>query len=423
MNNTLLPADCYLVVNKTILTEYDKKILIALYEPILGAMPVSLYLTLWNDLQLAELFSRNLTHHHLMSILRCDLKTIKKSREALEALGLLKTFVKKGNVNEYIYELFSPLLPSEFFNHPILNVVLYNNVGEVEYDRLKTFYQKPKVDTKDYQEITKMLDDVYDSSKFVVTNEVLERTTSSISVSDRIDFDLLVSSMPNGLLNERALNKRIKELVNLLSFIYNIDTLKMVEIIRTVINDYGMIDKTNLRIACRKYYSFNNNALPTLVYRQQPEYLKSPEGDNSMRGKIIAMFENTSPYDFLKSKNKGINPTSKELKLLESLLIDMEMPPAVVNVLIDYVLRKNNNKLTNAYVETIAAQWSRAGLKNAKDAMAFAEKEHKKMLKKSTSVVKKKIEKEPVWFNKNIDKEQISEDEQKELQDLLKEFK
>lgn len=423
MNNTLLPADCYLVVNKTILTEYDKKILIALYEPILGAMPVSLYLTLWNDLQLAELFSRNLTHHHLMSILRCDLKTIKKSREALEALGLLKTFVKKGNVNEYIYELFSPLLPSEFFNHPILNVVLYNNVGEVEYDRLKTFYQKPKVDTKDYQEITKMLDDVYDSSKFVVTNEVLERTTSSISVSDRIDFDLLVSSMPNGLLNERALNKRIKELINLLSFIYNIDTLKMVEIIRTVINDYGMIDKTNLRITCRKYYSFNNNALPTLVYRQQPEYLKSPEGDNSMRGKIIAMFENTSPYDFLKSKNKGINPTSKELKLLESLLIDMEMPPAVVNVLIDYVLRKNNNKLTNAYVETIAAQWSRAGLKNAKDAMAFAEKEHKKMLKKSTSVVKKKIEKEPVWFNKNIDKEQISEDEQKELQDLLKEFK
>lgn len=423
MNNTLLPADCYLVVNKTILNEYDKKILIALYEPILGAMPVSLYLTLWNDLQFAELFSRNLTHHHLMSILRCDLKTIKKSREALEALGLLKTFVKKGNVNEYIYELFSPLLPSEFFNHPILNVVLYNNVGEVEYDRLKTFYQKPKVDTKDYQEITKMLDDVYDSSKFVVTNEVLERTTSSISVSDRIDFDLLVSSMPNGLLNERALNKRIKELINLLSFIYNIDTLKMVEIIRTVINDYGMIDKTNLRIACRKYYSFNNNALPTLVYRQQPEYLKSPEGDNSMRGKIIAMFENTSPYDFLKSKNKGINPTSKELKLLESLLIDMEMPPAVVNVLIDYVLRKNNNKLTNAYVETIAAQWSRAGLKNAKDAMVFAEKEHKKMLKKSTSVVKKKIEKEPVWFNKNIDKEQISEDEQKELQDLLKEFK
>lgn len=423
MENTLLPADCYLVVNKTILTEYDKKILISLYEPILGAMPISLYLTLWNDLDESELFSRNLTHHHLMSLLRCDLKTIKRSREALEGLGLIKSYVKTGNINEYLYEIFSPLLPNDFFNHPILNVVLYNNVGETEYNRLKSYYQKPRIDLKSYEEITKKMDDVYVSSKFEVEDEVLERTTSLINVSDRIDFDLIISSMPKGLLNERAFSKKVKELINLLSFIYNMDTLKMIEIIRTVINDYGMIDKTNLRIACRKYYSFNNNALPTLVYRQQPEYLKSPEGDSSMRGKIIAMFENTSPYDFLKSKNKGINPTSKELKMLESLLIDMEMPPAVVNVLIDYVLRKNNNKLTNAYVETIAAQWSRAGLKNAKDAMLFAEKEHKKMMKKSNVVEKKKMEKEPVWFNKNIDKEQISEEEQEELQNLLKEFK
>ena len=33
---TLLPADQYVVVNKTILTEIDKKNLIYLYEPIIG---------------------------------------------------------------------------------------------------------------------------------------------------------------------------------------------------------------------------------------------------------------------------------------------------------------------------------------------------------------------------------------------------
>ena len=423
MTQTLLPADRYLVVNKTILTEYDKKILIALYEPILGAMPISLYLTLWHDLDETELFSRNQTHHHLMSILKCDLKTIKKARESLEALGLLKTYVKQGSVNEYIYEVFSPLLPNEFFNHPILNIVLYNNIGVQEYDRLKTFYQKVKLDTKDYVEITKKLDDVYVSSDLAMFEDAIERTNSKISVSDRIDFDLLISSIPKGLVNERAFSKKTKELINLLSFIYNIDTLKMVEIIRTVINEYGMIDKKNLRIAARKYYQFKNNALPTLVYRSQPEYLKSPEGDMSMRGKIIAMFENTSPYDFLKSKNKGVNPTSKDLRLLESLLIDMELPPAVVNVLIDYVLRKNNNKLTNAYVETIAAQWKREDLKTAKEAMEFAEKEHKKMSGKKSQVKTKTVSKEPVWFNKNIEKTEISEDEAEELENLLKEFK
>ena len=47
---TLLPADSYVVVNRTIITEIDKKNLISLYEPIIGAVAVSLYLTLWRDL-------------------------------------------------------------------------------------------------------------------------------------------------------------------------------------------------------------------------------------------------------------------------------------------------------------------------------------------------------------------------------------
>ena len=46
----LLPADNYVVVNKTILTDNDKVNLINLYEPIIGPLPISLYLTLWSDL-------------------------------------------------------------------------------------------------------------------------------------------------------------------------------------------------------------------------------------------------------------------------------------------------------------------------------------------------------------------------------------
>ena len=125
---TLLPADKYVVVNKTILTEIDKKNLINLYEPIIGFGAVSLYLTLWSDLDSLELMSRDFTHHHLMSILKSNLDVIKQSREALEAMGLMKTYYKEGSINSYVYELYSPLSASEFFNNPILNIVLYNNV-------------------------------------------------------------------------------------------------------------------------------------------------------------------------------------------------------------------------------------------------------------------------------------------------------
>lgn len=417
---TLLPADRYVVINKTILTDADRKYLISFYEPIIGHLAISLYLVLINDLEESKGVSRDFTHHHLMSLLKTPLKILKEAREALEATGLLKTYFKKGDVNNYIYEIYSPLSPSEFFNHPILNIVLYNNIGATEYEYLKKQYQKLKVDTKEYIDITKKLDDVMESGINVSVVDVKERSINDIEVKDQVDFDLILSSIPKGIINEKVFTKKTKELINNLAFIYKIDTLKMIELIRSVLNEYGMIDKDNLRINARKMYQFNNGTLPTLIYRSQPEYLKSPVGDNSMRGKIIEMFEKLNPVDFLRNKYGGAKPTNRDIKLIEGLIIDLEMPPAVVNVLLDYVLRKNNNKLATNYIETIAGQWKRAGLKNASEAMDFAEKENKKFTKKLDTV---KASKEPVWFNKVEKIEEMSDADKEELENLLKEFK
>jgi len=419
-NWTLLPADAYFVYNKTILNDFDKKMLISFYEPIVGHLAISLYLTLWNDLDSTQI-SRNFTHHHLMSILKCPLKDIKEARLGIEAVGLLKTYAKKGDINEYVYELYSPLNPQEFFNHPILNIVLYNNIGASEYERLKNKYKLEKVDLRTYTEITKTLDEVYQSVSDISIYDTIDRKTNDINCKDQVDFDLIISAIPKGLINERAFNKKTRELINQLAFIYKMDSLKMTDLIRSVLNEYGMIDKTNLRIAARKLYQIDSGALPTLIYRSQPEYLKTPSGDTSPRGKIIAMFESINPVDFLRTKNKGVKLSKSEIKLIETLMVDMELSPAVVNVLLDYVLRKNNNRLSSAYVETIASQWKRAGLKNAGEAMEFAEKEHKRLSKKEPNP--KKSVKEPVWFNKNIEKSTVNEEEQKELENLLKEFK
>ena len=420
-NVTLLPADRYVIFNKTILTDFDKDVLITFYEPIIGHLAISLYLTLWNDLDGMNQVSRELNHHHLMSILKCPLPIIKEAREAIEAVGLLKTYFKSGDINNYIYELYSPLTPQEFLNHPILNVVLYNNIGATEYEYLKKRYQKLKIDTKDYLDITKKLDEVYTAESDIPTFEGIERTISDIECSDQVDFDLIISSIPKGIINERAFNKKTKELINQLAFIYKIDSLKMMELIRSVLNEYGMIDKEALRQAARKMYQFNNGALPTLIYRSQPEYLKTPVGDNSMRGKIIRLFESINPVDFLRNKYRGVKPTNADIKIIEMLVIDLEMPPAVVNVLLDYVLRKNNNRLSRAYIETIAGQWKRAGLKNASEAMEFAEKENAKFNKKIAT--NQKGVKDPIWLNKDNQKEDLTEEEQKEIENLFKEFK
>lgn len=420
---SLLPADSYIVVNKSILTEVEKRNLINLYEPIVGPLPISLYLTLWSDLDKSETMSKDFTHHHLMTFLKTKLESIKEAREALEAVGLLRTYIKKdADINHYIYELYSPISAYEFFNHPIFNIVLYNNIGEGEYNNLIKFYKKPSFKYDDFEEVSSKLNDTFKSSVGNIFNneDIKDKNALKVQIDSLIDFDMLMESIPNSVLSSKALNKRMRELINSLAFIYNLDTLKLSEIIRLTIDENGMINKDLLVKEVRKYYEYNNGgSLPTLIYRTQPDYLKAPEGNISNKGKMIYIFENTSPYDFLKSKYKNNNPTSRDLKLLEYLAIDLGMTPAVINVLIDYVLRINNNKLVKAFVETIAGQWTRMGIKTASSAMAEAEKEYKKRPKKEQI----KEEKLPVWFNKDNKSDSISLEEKEELESLLKEFK
>ena len=46
----IVPMDSFIVVNKTILSDKERKILTRLYLPIIGINAISLYLTLWDCL-------------------------------------------------------------------------------------------------------------------------------------------------------------------------------------------------------------------------------------------------------------------------------------------------------------------------------------------------------------------------------------
>lgn len=432
MSVTILPADTYLVTNKTIIHESDRKIVTMLYQPIIGHTAVSLYFTLIDDLQKKEIMSDELTHHHLMSTMQLKLEDIIIAREKLEAVGLIKTYLKKDHVNNYVYVLFSPLSANEVFNHPILNVVLYNNLGKKEYEKLVNCYKIPRINLKDFEDITANFNDIFTSvsgNVFVENDNIISKNKSELKFNNKVDFNLLISSIPKSMVNEKCFNDDTKNLIESLAFIYNIDNLNMQSLVRNSLNERGMIDKIELRKNCRNFYQFEEDGkLPTLIYSKQPDYLKTPTGDSSNRAKQIYTFENITPYDYLRSKYKNGEPTLRELKIVEDLIINYKMKPGVVNVLISYVLKVNNQKFTRSYVETVASQWSRLNIETVDEAMRVAEKEHKKIKKlteKKTETQKKEISKEeslPSWFGKELESKEMTKEEQEELDNLLKEF-
>ncbi len=425
------PADTYTVINKSIITAEDRTILTMLYQPIIGPLPIMLYFSLWSDLDKLELISTEYTHHHLVTNMQISLVEIENNRKKLEAIGLLKTFYKEENTASYIYQLYSPIKASDFFNHPILNVVLYNNLGKKEYEKVKEYFKAPRLNTTNYQDITASFSEVFSSvplTSYEVLNDDIRKTNiQKLNINTNFDFDFLASSLPNGIDKTKIFTKENKELILQLSFLYELDVVKMQDILPICITERGTINKEELRKTCRNYYQFDNHGLlPSVVYNAQPEFLKEPTGDTSKRAKMIYTFETISPYDLLKSKNNGTEPTARDLKLAEDLIITYGLKPGVVNVLIDYILKTNNNKLTRALAETIAGQWQRLNIETVDDAMRIAEKEHKKYKKTAATPSKPrtiKEEKLPEWFDKNITRQEASQEERSAMEDLLKEYR
>ncbi len=420
---TILPADTYKVFNRAFIENREKDVLVSLYQPIIGVLAINLYLTLTNDLNEDKIESDYLSHQHLMGLMLVNLDSIVEARKKLEAIGLLKTFYREDTINNYIYVLYAPLSPNEFLNHPILNVVLYNNLGKLEYEKIVEKYRSKKIITKDFTDITTSFDKVFTSVNGYAFNnpDIIDEKTRKIEIQSNIDINLIISGIPNRMTSPKCFNKDTIDLIIYLAYIYKIDNLNMQGLVRNAINERGMIDKDELRNTCRNFYQFENNGkLPTVIYNKQPEYLKEPLGESSNMAKMIYTFENVSPYEFLKNSYNNAEPTSRDKKIIESLIIDQKLSPGVVNVLIDYVLKVNNKKLSKEFIESIAGQWKRLNIETVKEAMEICRKEHQKGRNKAVSSKNGKVDGElPEWFDKSFSKDS---DKLSELEEVLKDF-
>ena len=421
MVNAILPLDSFVVINKSFLNDQDRLSLSILYQPIVGSIAIILYHTLWSYLDKNRITSKGNTHNDLVMSMQLKLEDIKEAKDKLEAIGLLKTFLKKGEVNSYIYELYSPLSVYEFINNPILSTALYNNLTKKEYKRIIDLYSLPKIDLNGYEDISRSFKDVYN---FISTDKIDNANIKKASYLDLsfepiINFNEMLSLISEELLNLRSISKENKELIYQLSFIYNLDNEMMSEIIKNSI-DNKRINVSLLKQNCREYYKFEHKGrVPKMIYQYQPLYLRQAKVENNRKSKIIHQFETTTPALLLELKQNS-KPTNTDLLTIEDLIVNKGLNPGVVNVLIDYALKINNNKLVKKFVEQIAVQWKRSKIETVSDAIDFARGEYDLINSKKTGGNKNnKSLKTPSWFDEVIDEEPLSAEEMAELEKEL----
>lgn len=413
MVNALLPLDNFVVINKSVFSSFEQLSLTVLYQPIIGTTSISLYLTLLSYLEKNKISSQGNSHNDLINSMQMKLEDIKDARERLEAIGLIKTYYKQGDVNNYVYELYNPLSPYDFINNPVLNTALYNNVSKDEYKRIIELFELPKVNMKGYKDITCSFKDVFAfmGSEISENKNIKKANYLGLSFEPNINFNEIMSLIKEEILNVKNITMKERELIYQLAFIYNLDNDAMSEIIKNSI-EAGVLNIELLKDNCRNYYKFEHKGkIPKIVYQNQPLYLRQKEVTNDKKSRLIHQFETTHPYEFLYLK-QGSKPTPTDLKLIEYLLIEQQLTPGVVNVLIDYALKKSNNKLVKKFVEQTSAQWKRSKIETVSDAMDIAISENSKKTYKKQNI----IENTPDWFDSQIDEQLLTEEEIAELE-------
>ena len=297
---SILPIDSYIVVNKSLLNDNDRLILTMLYQPIVGSIAISLYFTLWADLNKTAIMSNEYTHHHLMNTMSLKLDDIISARKKLEAIGLLKSYYKIGQINNYVYEIYSPLSSNEFFTNPLLSSALLSSIGKKEYQSLLSYYKIPKINMSEFENITTSFSDIY---KMCINEEAIESNVKKkdkldLVIDDVVDFNFIISSMPKGICNLNTFTSSMKKLINRLSYLYNFDDTTMLEMIKDSLNEKGMINENELKKNCKNYYSFENKNPPKLIYKSSNKKIDTKDIKN-IKERLIECFECTTPYDFL----------------------------------------------------------------------------------------------------------------------------
>ncbi|WP_077214202.1 replication initiation and membrane attachment family protein [Bacillus dakarensis] len=460
----MLPIDRYLVASNGLLHDYDRKILTLLYQPLIGPLSYSLYMTLWAQVEENRLWSDSNSHHSLMGFMGLKLNEIYDARLKLEGIGLLKTYVKQEEDNRtFIYELLPPLTPDQFFLDGMLNVYLYRKIGKNQYAKLKNFFSDTLLHSLEgYAEVTRNFQDVYDSAipsaLHQQANEMetdffeqgnlgfISRNESNGVFVDpsTFDFDLLLAGLSESLVPKKAITPKVREAISKLSYLYGIDAIQMKNLIIDAMDvAEEVINIEDLRKAARDWYQIeNHDGLPLLVDKIQPPVHQSElQAPKTKEEKLIHYLDTTSPRQLLMDTSGGAEASKADLQIIEDVMFKQNLMPGVVNVLIQYVLLKTDMKLTKGYVDKIASHWARKKVKTVSEAMELAKNEHRQYLewannKKSPKQAGKKqptrVEAIPKWFDekegeqKSASKTDTSNDyegKKRELEERLKKYK
>ncbi|MFS0574889.1 DnaD domain protein [Sporosarcina sp. 179-K 3D1 HS] len=413
----LQPIDTYTIKSTHPFSDYDRQLLTLFYQPLIGSDAMSLFLLFWADAERAD--EKEYNHYRLMNFLTKPLGPIFEARISLEAIGLLRTFRKDEETGRsFIYELLPPLDARLFLSDPLLSTFLFSKIGEQAYRDLRNRFMERELQEEGFEEVSRTFLDVFTPSHL---GQAVERSeegqlkgrTEPAGITfgtHDFDFNLLRAGLSEQMVPQSALTEVSRDFIAKLAFLYSLSPIDMQKVTMMALDENMKLSEDRLRKSAVEFYKMNiSQNVPSLGKAFQVEEKPNVLEPVTREDEFLVYMETTSPREMLKDYT-GKEPLSVDVQLAERLVTVHGFAVGVVNVLLHYVIIRNDGKITKNFVERIASHWANKKIATAKQAMEISRQEHDQYIKwqnegsKKTSGRKpKKEEKLPEWFNKSVD--------------------
>ncbi len=367
--------DYYELSSGSLVSDIDLSVVTELYQPIIGFKALSIYLTFVQDIKRNDYIDIH-SHESLFNRMQISSGDFLISRKALEATGLLRTFFKEeNNIRYFVYALYSPKNPKDFFDDVLFKGLLIKYIGEKETLKLASKYEKSEK-TGDYDEITASFVDVFDpdfNDKAFLTNidtKLKGRKTAKIDM--QFDFGVFFDGVHSkALINKQAFSDSELKEIERLAALYGLSEDSMSSIVSNI---YNSEEEKGRRL---NLDSLNNAAKRECKYAfisKKPARKNMVLSNDSELASKIKLMETSSPTEYLKFKQNYTSLASADIDLLNDLNREFGLSNGPLNALVDYVLTTQDNKLIRAYTEKLAAMLAREGVETAIDTMNYLNK-------------------------------------------------
>lgn len=377
----LSPSDLFEIRPQSLFSSRDTDYLYDFYAPMIGLKAVSLFLAL-----LHETPGETLSHDAFLSKNQSSVGEMVASLSALEAVGLVGSYLKKGEkFNYFIYCLYAPKTPKEFFD----NVLFIGTLRKyLDNDKIEALAKKYALlpTPSDFEMVSMGFRDYFapDYSDPVYQSPSPTsggRKTGAIQTGfDKNAFlKAILGKDPRFTINSFSSEELVK--IARLAALYSYTEEAMAGF---VYPHYRYAKPSGSRI---DFAAVNADCVDSLrfAYLHPTPAVSSEVHDDSSLGRIIRAMDTLSPVEFLSKLQKGNKPAPSDLQLLEELTVEMGLSAPLCNALVFYVITSKDGQLPAKYAEKIAASLVRKGITTSLDAMNYFKGGKKSYSKPATS--------------------------------------